>query len=473
VVHRDIKPENVMIVEGADGSAMAKLVDFGIAKLGQHETRDKRLTGVGVVFGTPEYMAPEQALGSADVDERADLYAVGVILRGLLTGRPLFVADDGIQLLELKLSADPPPLRRVCPGAFSNELQQVVAKALARKPSSRFASANEFLAAVEAVQGQPGGGLASGGASTWIRLVGKTQSVGDLYRDWYACSGQGTPGWSTRLRALATTVSGRVVAGTALAVVAALLALALALPGDDEMPPPPDEIPIAEPGNKRRGRTTPARRPDPTARRLGQARLLLAKYSCREASLDLKNLVRQQPKLAKAHYLLGAALICRKLHQDGLQAYGRAIELDSRYRADARILEDAERLFSSRSRRLRLAALEFLSQRIGKPARKPLVEACTHRDQRTREAAVAAVIEMGAEKHVDWIASYELDLKQLSCREAKRRKLVQRLTAFDDQRVLPILKRARGARAGFLGLRKRYACLRKELTEAIEELEED
>jgi hypothetical protein len=138
VVHRDIKPGNVMLT--ADGSV--KLADFGIARL-----ENSSMTQVGTVIGTPSYMAPEQLRGET-VDARADIWAAGVMLYQLLTGEKPF--DGGFSAVMHKaLHTEPPPpsqLSVTAPRAFD----AVVAKALAKRPEDRFASAKAFADAIRA-----------------------------------------------------------------------------------------------------------------------------------------------------------------------------------------------------------------------------------------------------------------------------------------------------------------------------------
>jgi hypothetical protein len=133
VVHRDLKPENVLL--SADGRV--RLVDFGLSRIvrGEAAVETARLTRTNVILGTYEYMAPEQRTGSADVDERADLYAVGVILYEMLTGALPIGRFDA-----------PSALRPGCPAS----LDGVVHRALASAPKDRFPSAVAFREALDA-----------------------------------------------------------------------------------------------------------------------------------------------------------------------------------------------------------------------------------------------------------------------------------------------------------------------------------
>ncbi len=138
IVHRDIKPANLMITE--DGQV--KIADFGIAKIDASGH-----TQVGVVLGTPTYMAPEQFMGH-DVDHRADLYAAGVILYLILTGERPFVGSV-IAIMHQAVHRDATPPSQLNPDV-SPQLDALVAKAMAKQPEARFQSAKQFLKALKA-----------------------------------------------------------------------------------------------------------------------------------------------------------------------------------------------------------------------------------------------------------------------------------------------------------------------------------
>lgn len=149
VVHRDLKPENIMVQERAYRLS-AKILDFGIAKLGDSDASGKPITQVGTVFGTPRYMSPEQAAGEA-VDRRTDVYSTGVILYELLTGRPPFDGETTVRILSKVLTQEAPPLGLTDPRPFQSEaLEEIVRRALAKEKSDRYGSVQDFRAALEA-----------------------------------------------------------------------------------------------------------------------------------------------------------------------------------------------------------------------------------------------------------------------------------------------------------------------------------
>ncbi len=171
VLHRDIKPDNVLISRDDDGTLCAKLTDFGIASVvGDDLTR---ITLDGTVVGTPFYMAPEQAMERAELDARADLYAVGVILYRFLTGTLPFRGTTA-QVLDRKLLEEAPP-PRPRPGRFlADGLSAAVRKLIARQPDHRFAGAREASLAL-----LPFAEVPTLGRGTWARLgTPRTASTG-------------------------------------------------------------------------------------------------------------------------------------------------------------------------------------------------------------------------------------------------------------------------------------------------------
>ena len=155
IVHRDIKPENVLVLD-LDGVETVKVIDFGIAKVFLPEgPTGPGLTRNGLVLGTPEYMAPEQAAGGA-VDRRADIYALGVIAYEMLLGRRPFDSDDVMSLLMAHLNAAPPAPSTVRPDlGFGPAVDEVMARALAKSPAARFQRAADLVEQLDAALHAP------------------------------------------------------------------------------------------------------------------------------------------------------------------------------------------------------------------------------------------------------------------------------------------------------------------------------
>ena len=151
IVHRDLKPDNVMLVEKDDQADFVKVLDFGIAKIKVEDTAEQpALTQIGTVFGTPEYMSPEQARGEL-VDARADLYTVGVILFEMLSGVSPFKDDDLVVVLTRHLTADPPPL----PTDLDPMVRDLVLLLLRKNRDERVQSAQELLDRIDVILNAP------------------------------------------------------------------------------------------------------------------------------------------------------------------------------------------------------------------------------------------------------------------------------------------------------------------------------
>jgi serine/threonine protein kinase len=143
VIHRDVKPENIMVREGDE----VKLMDFGIARARDTQART-RLTRTGLILGTPEYIAPEQIEGKA-VTEQTDIYAWGIVLYEMLSGRVPFTAPTPAALLVKHLQEPPPPLRKLRRDV-PEEVERVVMQALEKKPRDRQRNMTEVIAGLQA-----------------------------------------------------------------------------------------------------------------------------------------------------------------------------------------------------------------------------------------------------------------------------------------------------------------------------------
>ena len=147
IIHRDIKPQNIMMTRSG-GQPLPKVMDFGIAKiLGEQDIR----TMTGARMGTLHYMAPEQFRDSKSVDKRADIYSLGVTLYELVTQRLPFESDDSYALMRSHQEVEPPSPRTLN-RALSMPMEQVVLKALKKKPEDRFVSCLEFKQALKEVR---------------------------------------------------------------------------------------------------------------------------------------------------------------------------------------------------------------------------------------------------------------------------------------------------------------------------------
>lgn len=141
VVHRDLKPENIMV----DAHDHVKLIDFGIA--GQSGSRRLTFAKLSQVMGTPEYISPEQVKGKRG-DGRSDIYALGVMLYEMLTGKTPFSGPNAFAIMNDRLLNNPVPPREIDP-SISPELQEIIYRAIERDPKNRYATAREFARDLE------------------------------------------------------------------------------------------------------------------------------------------------------------------------------------------------------------------------------------------------------------------------------------------------------------------------------------
>ncbi len=142
IIHRDIKPSNILL-DPTPAGMVPKIMDFGVAKV----ERGKDLTEAGTTVGTLHYMSPEQIVGSKDIDGRADIYSLGVTIYKLCTGDVPFNASTEFALMMAQVEARPTPPRELRP-EVSEQLEQIILKALSKKPHGRFRSVKELTSAL-------------------------------------------------------------------------------------------------------------------------------------------------------------------------------------------------------------------------------------------------------------------------------------------------------------------------------------
>lgn len=175
IVHRDMKPENIYITHAEDGSDLPKLLDFGIAKVSQAEG-ENHLTRTGTIFGTPFYMAPEQALGQG-VDHRVDVYAMGVIMYEVFCGEVPFGGESFMGILTQHITSEPAPPSVT---AAKNKLilppgiEDVILRAMKKEPGDRYQSMNELVEVLIPLYRS----MAGAGMSTYMAAHNAPPSMG-------------------------------------------------------------------------------------------------------------------------------------------------------------------------------------------------------------------------------------------------------------------------------------------------------
>jgi serine/threonine-protein kinase len=150
VIHRDLKPANIFLVEHGDETDFVKVLDFGLVKNVSGD-KSEDLTQTGLFMGSPKYMAPEQIRGDR-VDARTDIYALGIIMYEMLTGKVPFDRPNSVNILMAHVNEDAPPMRQTNPAiTLSPQIEDTVARCMAKDPDQRFRSMDEVLAALKRI----------------------------------------------------------------------------------------------------------------------------------------------------------------------------------------------------------------------------------------------------------------------------------------------------------------------------------
>jgi tetratricopeptide (TPR) repeat protein len=431
VVHRDLKPENIMLVERDGQSDVVKILDFGIAKVTEPQSSGQgreALTQAGVIFGTPEYLSPEQALGEA-VDPRADVYAAGVILYEMLAGRRPFESEDKVKIISMHLAHAPPRILDVNPDVqVPLPLEQAILQALEKSRENRFATAAAFMQALDDAEAQSEAEAEIEKTLPHMQLPpprrrAPTVIVGTAV----LALGLGT--WAIRHHR------------------AARHPASLAVAPPRPAPPSPDlaaEMKKVE-GWLESGDTPAARR-------------------------ALENLMSARPKDGRVRYMLGRVAYQEDKHKEALDDYAQAIALDPGFRGDPVLLGHLDEMLSEA--KLGDAALDLAVDHIGAPAADVLAKAANEgSDLPRRRRAAEALTDLGDGKRVDRVSLAMLELRKADDCEA-RKGWVEKLRELGDPRALPSLRGLRPRRMGPISWGGAdVKCMKTELPEAIAELE--
>ncbi|HLK90178.1 MAG TPA: protein kinase [Polyangia bacterium] len=428
VVHRDLKPENIMLVERDGQRDVVKVLDFGIAKVTDPQSGGQALTQAGVIFGTPEYLSPEQALGEA-VDARADIYAAGVILYEMLAGRRPFESEDKVKIISMHLAHAPPRIHDVAPQVeVPLPLEQAILQAMEKSRDNRFATAAAFLQALDDAEAQAGEGDELATDATLPAM--------DL------------PAQKRRSRALPVVLAALAigVGGVTVKRLAHRRVVPRAVPAQPA-PPPPD---IAAEMKKIEGWLEDD---NPTAARLA-----------------LETMLASRPKDARVRYMLGRVAYVQDHHQEALDDYTQAIALDPGFRGDPVLLGHVDAMLEDP--KLDDAALSLLIDHVGAPAADLLAKVANEGgDLPRRRRAAAALVDLDQEKRVDRVSLDILELrKAATCDD--RKEWVLKLKELDDPRALPALRGLRARRVGPISWGGAdTTCMKDELTDAIAALD--
>ena len=485
VVHRDVKPENVIIVQGESDPDFSKILDFGIAKLvgNSPEAGDNQLTRIGTTVGTPTYVAPEQALGQA-VDGRADLYSLSVMLYEMIAGTPPFYSEDTLRVLSMHVATPVPPFAERVPDIEVPEaVEALVRKGLEKDRGDRHATAEDYIAAIDAVIGAapvraqtplpvrmdtpppmrvdtppparadtPVPVVATAPTDVAIapppaHAVSLAMPVGPTY------------GSRIKLYASAAAILGVVV------VIAVVTSGAPSGGASKEVVAVP--IPTA-PG-------TMAIMGKPKQTELSRrARELMAKGDPAETirmlehhALDIAGDPYSQIELGHAQFALGNT-------SRGIEAYKVAVTLHEDMRDDDKLRANAGLAADSKDGMAQLEGLEFQSVFLKEDSAKTRLADIASADRRAeiRKHARQLAKSLGIEDRVDKVNSLILDLSQEKECEIKKQ-IIAKLKSLDDKRAIKPIKRARNHKRGtFFGMggSRTNKCLRVEADAALAHL---
>ena len=424
IVHRDLKPDNVMLVSRPGEPELVKVLDFGIAKVSTLERgeSERPITKMGAVFGTPEYMAPEQAAGQA-VDHRADLYALGLLIYRMLAGAPPFMADEVHSVLMMQITQQPPSLPQDVP----LPVRQLVFDLLKKKPDERPQAASEVVERILPWIGSEA--LAQGRTRT--RLASVTHAELPAVVGWAARLDETPWGRPVTLGGRAVPLWRLVAGGVVLLGAATTISLLDA--GSAHAPLPPAEAAASVAVQDAGGELPPA---DPEHERLvGQAFLGVA-----DAVSELERL--PAPERSVREWLaLASGLAKLGKPQEALPAYRAALEKDETVANNPVLLRDV--WDATQSEATSQVALKLAAEFLGSKGADLLYRVWVETKQVTPKTRLAKqlVYSKNVREQASPALAFVLDWRATSdCEDYV--KLLPRASIYGDQRALMVLQRA-------------------------------
>jgi serine/threonine-protein kinase len=468
IVHRDLKPDNIMLIERGGTKDFVKVLDFGIAKV--NEDGGGQLTRIGSVFGTPQYMAPEQAAGKP-VDHRADLYSLGLVLYEMLAGKAAFGSMELVAILTKQLTEPPPPL----PESVDADVAALVMRLAEKDPDARVQTAQELVAWIDArlgpaalpldstVLGEPsirGGSVRGIPAVTAADVPSSRRRAEALHaiRDLVDSARDHSSVLAKRVvrgdtvRIAGRDVPARGVAGALLAaIVSVILALSLGHKGS---------------GTIATGSATNLHLPPPEPE-LGPI-IARAEEGDRTALANLES--RSEDKRSPAEWMAIARGRARLMeYWPALAAFERAVKADASLVADEGMLKAVRRAVDDDG--TQKLALDMCVNLLGAGGADVLFDvwASTSEKTGTTQLAKSLLDKSDVREHASTALRTALELRKVTrCDEAK--KLVARAKDEADERAFRPLNALTARKGcGFLGLGDCFSCLRQgdDLSEAL------
>lgn len=444
VIHRDLKPQNIILVERDGEQDIVKLLDFGIAKILQPDGgAGEALTQAGMVYGTPEYLSPEQAVGDP-IDPRADLYSLGVIFFEMLTGRLPFESKSKLEILHKHVHDRPPPLRSIAP-SVSDDLGELIDRLLIKQREQRPGTATEVIE----ILGRADTSTAPAELPKNPVLRLGTQTMRGVFR--YARRTKRRLQFGPRRERIRAVVPLVVMA---LGIGFGWMAL-----------------------SARASNGTPAalqRMTEP--QQVAMVEALLGSGQLAAARAALQQVIADHPQSGRANFLYGHLNYVEGERLRAISDYRRAIELDPSLGDEPAMRANIRASLDRKAEAA--AAIDLLSQALGPRGAEDL-QTCAKscRLESVRKRAQDALDRRETKEDPkdakdrdtkdEAELSEELDNLKKGKTCAARKNAALAIIAAKDRRYLAPLKAARDRRGGFLGLESVNGCMQRELDEAI------
>ncbi|MCP4674145.1 MAG: protein kinase [Deltaproteobacteria bacterium] len=367
IIHRDIKPANIIINEATGTGEHARILDFSLAKMA--DGSGLRVTGASLVMGTPSYMSPEQSFGE-EVDARTDLYSVGIVIFELLTGQKPFPGEDVTETLKMQRETIAPALGEVVPDiSFSDEIEAVLKKALAKTRDERFPTAFDFMEALAAVPESGDQGEILGGMKSAVRSDDSAETI-DMSPAKESAKSEPPDETVSPERPSPK----RVIFGVLSLIAAAFVVLSIAM----SMSSKKETVAANENPVSHKETVKPPSKPTDRPRKLEEkdikdAKNLIAAGRTDEAIAILQKLRASFPRATEPPYLLGNIFSEKSWWSAAIERYENAIDLNPEYRKDPVLNQNLIRaLGNDKSQK---AARKFILEQIGQDAIPHLREA--------------------------------------------------------------------------------------------------
>lgn len=456
IVHRDLKPENVMLVVQPHDPDYVKVMDFGVARIQFADETSVRLTKAGVVYGTPAYMSPEQVTGD-EIDARADLYSLGVMMYEMATGTIPFNGTTVPKVMTQHLNQKPtPPSERAPEANIPPGLEAIILQLLAKKPQDRIKD-----------------------AKTLREMLLSFEQEADPSRWGAPAREQITRVYTPTEPAHAMTSLDRFLAlelkWRAMIILASLLLVTLlggAIWAATHRDSTSQDL---EPTAQEKLAISQARDQFLSSAKLGTVLESMARGEHAKAVDALHAREHEFRDNPHFHYYLGVAHIGADASALALASYRRAIDIEPRYINDKKLIEDTVSLLADKDDKVNEEAVKLLHDKIKARAKMPLAKlADEDRRRHVRKRAFGLMQDLKLLGTLPKWHQLQIELKNaVGCNQ--HRDIITQMASLKDRRALDPLKEIDDFPKRGCGKKQRqdcYACVRDDVRQAIDTLEQ-